>query len=174
MGTSGRRMIYFQAFRAQTCSCHARGIFQRYFGDGNSIRADASSGQRNRNDRRPSTSVYRKFIRPADMWLARFDGNRQPSDMVTVDKWKLLDIAPIKFYPRNKYLVRLYRDAPSKKQRSRNWFNPPYSRFSAISPAFISVSAKLSSNLILQSYCRCMILAPTGSQRYIYSFLLRN
>lgn len=65
--TSGNDMIYFEGFGAQTCSCHARGIFQRYFGDGNSIRAVASSGQRNRSDRRPSTSVYRKFIRPTDM-----------------------------------------------------------------------------------------------------------
>lgn len=60
-------MIYFEGFGAQTRCCHARGIFQRYFDDGNSIRAVASSGQRNRSDRRPSTSVYRKFIRPTDM-----------------------------------------------------------------------------------------------------------
>jgi len=55
---------YFVLSIAQMCSCHTRSIFQRYFDDGNSISAAVPFRlEWNRSDRRPSTSVYRKFIR---------------------------------------------------------------------------------------------------------------
>ena len=92
---------YFVLSVIQTCSCHTCGIFQRYFNDGNSIRAAAPCHfgiERNRSDRRPSTSVYRKFIRShRHVTAGRFEEDRQPLAIVVADarKWKLLDIASI-------------------------------------------------------------------------------
>lgn len=92
---------YFVLFVTQTCTCHIRGIFQRYFGDGNSIRAAAPSGQRNRSDRRPSTSVYRKFIRShrhvtaSPLWRGPTAAGERRRRWRGARKWKLLDIASI-------------------------------------------------------------------------------
>ena len=49
---------------------------------------------------------------------SRFEENRQPTSIVTVDKWKLLDIAPIKFYPSNKCPVPSNSDARPRFKKS--------------------------------------------------------
>lgn len=96
---------------------HISALFQRRELD---TRCRAISIERNRSDRRSSTSVYRKFIRShRHVTAARFEEDRQSlvaSVVAGARKWKLLDIASI--------MVRRARQMARGGERSRKVAEP--------------------------------------------------